>query len=45
MFDQSNPRYLLNTIFVDDYLIYCFKTNNSEEFKKVRENVKNITIT
>jgi hypothetical protein len=26
MFNKSEPRHLLNTIYIDDYLIYCIKS-------------------
>lgn len=44
MFQKSDPRYLLNTIYVDDYLVYISKKIRDEDLLDVKAKLKNVNI-
>ena len=44
LFRKSEPRYLLNTIFLDDFCIYLLTAKLEDQIAKVRDLVHNIKL-
>lgn len=45
MFQKSDPRYLLNTIYLDDYLVYTSKKIKDEDLMDVKAKLKSMKMT
>ena len=44
MFEKSEPRYLLNRIFVDDFCIFLMTAKLDEELEEVKGRIKGLKL-
>jgi hypothetical protein len=44
MMDRSEPRYLLNRIYIEDYLVYVYSGAYEEEWAQLSKQVREVVV-